>query len=479
MSDYNFLMENRLSPAQFQVLNNLSRVAHAEDLNLYLVGGAVRDMTFGQAAARNLDFAVEGEIQKILRYLRISDSRQKSLAKPVNGWDQSAAEVLKVQVDQYRRAATVCFANGVRAGIAQCRQETFSTPGRPPVITPATIFDDLKRRDFALNAMAISLHPNSRGLLLDPKNGVSDTERKEIRALHPRSFFEDPVRIYRLFRLGLRLGFKAEEKTGRWLEAALQERAWANLLPDSQARELEAVLREDSPDRVLKLYAEQGILSGLDRSLTKIPYDRFRKVHAVSRKIPGADPFLLNFHCLADKLGGALKKRLAEKIIGDSKIVGLALNLEKEANKVARLLGSPKYAIPSHAFKLLSAQPDSLLLFLLAYYPQAKVQSRIKNYLVKVPQIRARLPRQDLLALGVKPGPNFEKILERIFFDELDGKLKSHQQVEKELRSLAGIKEAPKEPKTTEKLFKAKQPKGEQEPPKIARAGARRMRKGA
>ncbi len=477
MSDYNFLMESRLSPAQFQVLNNLVRIAHAEELNLYLVGGAVRDMTFGRAAVRNLDFAVEGEIQKILRHLRLGSSKPKGHAKALHGWDQAAAEVFNAQVDQRKRSARIWFANGVRAEIAQCRRETFSTPGRPPAISPTTIFDDLKRRDFALNAMAISLHPNSRGLLLDPKNGVSDIERGEIRALHSRSFQEDPVRIYRLFRLGLRLGFKPEEKTARWLEAALDERAWANVPPDSQARELEAVLHEDSPDRVLKMYAQRGILSGLDRNLTKIPYDSFRKVHGVSRKIHGADPYLLNVRCLVGKLAGPNKNRLAQKILGDAKTAKMALNLESEAKKVGHVLAGSKCALPSQAFKLLSAQPQPLLLFLLAYFPQAKIQNRVKNYLVKVPQVQSRVPRQDLLALGVKPGPGFEKILERIFFDLLDGKLKTHHQVEKELRSLAGIKEPVAAPPPVEKPPKAQRGKRQGRLAKIADAVADRKRK--
>jgi len=445
MSDYNFLMETRLSPAQFQVLNKLSRVAHDKELNLYLVGGAVRDMTFGQATIHNLDFAVEGDLQKLFHPLHIDDSRRKKPGKAAQGADQGAIEVLRASVDKRLWAAKLWFGNGVRAEIAQCRTETFSAPGHP-VATPSMIFDDLKRRDFALNAMAISLHPNSRGLLLDPKNGVGDIERAEIRVLHPRSFSEDPVRIYRLFRLGLRLGFKPEEKTARWLAAAIEERAWAGLSPDNQARELEAVLREDSPDRVLKLYAERGILNGLERHLGKIPYEQFRKVRTVSHKVPGADPYLLNFHCLVSNLGSAQKKSLAHKILVDSQSIKLVLNLEREAKKVARLLASAKCALPSQAYKLLSTQPEPLLLFLLAYYPQAKVQTRVKNFLVKAPQVRARLPRQDLLAIGMKPGPNFDKILERVFFDQLDGKIKTHQQLEKELRSLSGIKAPPPPP---------------------------------
>ena len=441
MTDYNFLMESRLSPGQFQLVNELSRIAYGEGINLYLVGGAVRDMTFGQAVVRDLDFALEGNIQRILRHLHFAGSKAKASRKAASTWAQGPVEVLSSRIDKRQTAAELWFSGGFRAEIAQCRQEIVSKPGRAPTAVPAMIFDDLKRRDFAFNAMAVSLHPNSRGLLLDPKNGAGDIERQEIRALQSRSFSDDPVHIYRLFRLGLRLGFKPEEKTQRWLDAALEDRVWTNLQPDHQARELEAVLREENPERVLKLYQDRGILIGLDRCLTRVPFDRFRKVTSLSRKSPGEDLFLLNFDCLASKLAGAQKQRLAKKVLADPKTVKLALNLDRESKKIARALSSAKCAIPSQAYKLLSQQPKPLLLFLLAYYPQAKIHSRLKNYLVKGPQIRARLPENELLSLGVKPGPKFDKILEQIFFDLLDGKIRTHQQLVSDLRSIAGIKE--------------------------------------
>ena len=444
MTDYNFLMESRLSPAQFQLVNNLSRIAYSEGINLYLVGGAVRDMTFGQAIVRDLDFAAEGNIHKILRHL--GHGKGKESRKSVTIWGQGPVEVVRSRFDERRGAAELWFSNGVRAGIAQCHQEIPSRPGHQPEIRPAMIFEDLKSRDFALNAMAISLHPNSRGLLLDPKNGAGDIERQEIRALHSRSFWDDPVRIYRLFRLGLRFGFKAEEKTQRWLDAALEERTWADLPPAKQVSELEAVLQEENPERVFKLYQDRGILVGLDRSLTRIAFDRFRKIAALTRKSPGEDMFLLNFDCLVSRLKASQRQRMAKKVLLDPKRVKLALNMDRDAKKAARVLASSKCSIPSQAYRVLSQQPRSLLLYLLAYYPQAKIQSRIKNYLVKVPQIRARLPESELLVLGVKPGPKFDKILERVFFDQLDGRIKTHQQLVQQLRSLAGIKEQPAPP---------------------------------
>jgi tRNA nucleotidyltransferase (CCA-adding enzyme) len=479
MTDYNFLMESRLPPAQFQLVNELGRIAHGEGINLYLVGGAVRDMTFGQAVVRDLDFAAEGNIDKILRHLLQGKAKGKESRKASAAWTLAPVEVVRSRIDKRHAAAELLFSNGVRAGIAQCRQEVVSRPGQPPEIKPAMIFEDLKSRDFALNAMAISLHPNSRGLLLDPKNGAGDIERQEIRALHSRSFWDDPVRIYRLFRLGLRFGFKPDEKTQRWLDAALEERLWVDLPPDKQAGEIEAVLQEDNPERVLKLYQDRGILVGLDRSLTKVPYDRFRKVSSLARKSPGEDMFLLNFDCLVSKLSGPHKRRLAKKVLADAKSAKLALSLEREAKKVERVLSRAKCGMPSHAYKVLSQQPRPLLLFLLAYYPQAKIQSRIKNYLLKAPQIRARLPESELLVLGVKPGPKFDKILERVFLDQLDGKLKSHQHLMQELRSLARVKE-PQAPSAepakaaraarASKLAKTSKPAGSVKPAKSTKA---------
>lgn len=444
MTDYNFLMESRLSPGQFQLVNEMGRIAFSEGINLYLVGGAVRDMTYGQAVVRDLDFAAEGSIDKILRHLTRSKTKKKEPRKAASAWSVGPVDLVRSRIDKRHGSAELEFSNGVRAGLAQCHQEVASRPGRPPVLKPAMIFEDLKSRDFAMNAMAISLHPNSRGLLLDPKNGAGDIERQEIRALHLRSFWDDPVRIYRLFRLGLRFGFHPDERTQRWLGMALEERLWADLPADKQAAELEAVLQDDNPERVLKLYQDRGILVGLDRSLTKIPYDRFRKVNSLARKSPGEDLFLLHFDCLTAKLSGSHRSRLAKKVLGDPKSVKVALGLEREAKKVARVLPSAKCGTPSRAYAVLSQQPRPVLLFLLAYYPQAKIQSRIKNFLVKAPQIRARLPESDLLVMGVKPGPKFDKILERVFLDMLDGKLRSHQQVMQELRSLAGIREPEK-----------------------------------
>ena len=447
MSDYNFLMESRLSPEQYAVLVLISRLAAQQGLNLYLVGGAVRDLTYGQQIVRDLDFAVEGPPQKILRLLPTADS-QKS-RRGAGGPAGEPPLALAHQVFNSRlNAAELHFSNGVRAELAMCREEFYPRPGQRPEVRPAMVFEDLKRRDFAINAMAVSLHPNSRGLLLDPTNGAGDIERSELRTLHSRSFFEDPSRIFRLLRLGMRLDFKPDERTQRWFDTAVEVRAWERLDADPQARELAAILYEDHPGRVLKMLAERKLLAGLDKKVAsaRIPYDRFARIRNVLQNVPGADPLLLNFHCLVERLGSEHTSRLARKIIGDSKSIKLALSFDHDARKLERVLSSAKAKLPSQVYTLLSPLPRPLLLFLLANSARAKVQNRVKSYLFKFPLIRARLPRGELQSLGLKPGPESERILERIFSLQLDGKIKTHQQLMKELRALAGIKEPPPAP---------------------------------
>jgi tRNA nucleotidyltransferase (CCA-adding enzyme) len=471
MSDYNFLMESRLSPEQVQVLGHVSHLAVEQGLNLYLVGGAVRDLTQGQQTVHDLNFVTEGNPQRILRRLEaLEHSGSHATPSAPAAGERAPLKIEILKQNNRLNSAEVQFTNGVRIEIAMSRSEVYEKPGRPPEISPAMIFDDLKRRDFSVNAMAVSLHPNSRGLLLDPTNGAADIEKHELRAMHGRSFSEDPSRVYRILRLGLRLGFKPDERTRGYLETALQNRGWERLDPAEQGRELRAILQEENPGRVFKMLAERGLLAGLDKKLSprKIPVDRFAKIRAVYQSAPGADPFLLNFQCLVEKLPSGQKSRLAKKIIGHGKTIQTALGMERAARKLAQALASSKNALPSRVYKLLVSQPQQLLLYILVYFPQPKTQNRVKSFLHKFPLVRARLPRAELQGIGMKPGPKFEKIMEQIFLDQLDGKFKTQQQVIKQLRLLSGIKEPPPPPppKPVKPPKSAPAPKAPAKPPK-------------
>src|SRR5262249_17224630 len=150
-------------------------------------GGGMRDM-LGGFQIRDLDFSVEGQALKVAKALEEHGGRGLS-------------------IDENRRPAELGFPNGVTAQMAMSHTERNAKAGGKAQVSPATILEDLRGRDFTVNAMALSLNRASRGLLLDPTNGLADLGRRELRATHPYVFYDDPSRLLRLNRLRVRLAF--------------------------------------------------------------------------------------------------------------------------------------------------------------------------------------------------------------------------------------------------------------------------------
>src|SRR5258705_8355995 len=129
--------------------------------------------------------------------------------------------------------------------------------------------EDLRRRDFSLNAIAISLNPASRGLLLDPTNGLSDVERAEVRALIIHSFTNQPVRLLRVLRFAARMGFKLEQRTQEWFDLAIERDLQHTISPDDAGAELRALAREENPTAILKSWEDHDLLETVHPVLAK------------------------------------------------------------------------------------------------------------------------------------------------------------------------------------------------------------------
>ena len=171
----------------------------------------MRDMLAG-FRIRDLDFVVEGNALKV--------------AKAV--CDRTGAKA--VHTDEHRKAMELVFPTGVTVQIAMSRQEKYPRNGGKSTVSQATIQDDLRGRDFTCNAIALSLNRASRGLLLDPMNGLADIERKELRTVSTYGFYDDPSRLLRLVRLRVRMGYTVEERTQMHVANALEAAARSRLL---------------------------------------------------------------------------------------------------------------------------------------------------------------------------------------------------------------------------------------------------------
>jgi tRNA nucleotidyltransferase/poly(A) polymerase len=432
MPDYMFLLESRLSPEQRAAMLRVQELAAAMGFNVYLTGGTVRDLITG-ATLRDLDFTVEGNPSKMAREL-----------------EKGGAKVLLE--DEKLRHVEILFAGDVDGSLSAARDEYYVRPGTRPEIRWSTIMEDLRRRDFSLNAIAISLNPASRGLLLDPTNGLSDIEHGEVRALTIHSFTNQPARLLRALRMVARMGFKLESRTEEWFKLALERELQKTITPEDGGQELRALAHEERPQLVLKEWDEHDFLELVHPLLAKKhpDYDAISSLLKVRDELfmAGFRPRLATPMMLAilgkfkdRELGHALSKlgfRSAE--------ISEIEEFPEKADAIQKDLAGKKAKTPLEAYQYIEKIPLEVVAYLLAESKNSAALSKIKSYLHKWRPIRQALPVvvTELERLGMPRGPKFDQVINEVFAAQLNGRGKTPEDREKILRKLSGIKEAPK-----------------------------------
>src|SRR5205807_6220997 len=253
MADYIYTMELRLTPNQQKGVTLVQNIARAAGMNVYLTGGAVRDIISG-FPIRDLDFTVQGNPLKL----------QKEFER--------AGAVIGGADDDFK-TIYVTLPGGVRAEVSTARTERYEKTGKPPIVTPATIIEDLRRRDFTLNAMALSLNPGSRGLLMDPFNGAADIEAKLLRILHNYAFVEDPSRLIRASRFSARFHWPLEERTQARYDSAKENNYIEYITNRAIGYEIEQLAYEDDPLNVVRILEKEGWLKVLSAHWTTAKVD--------------------------------------------------------------------------------------------------------------------------------------------------------------------------------------------------------------
>jgi tRNA nucleotidyltransferase/poly(A) polymerase len=443
MPDYMFLLESRLSPEQRAAMLRVQELAAALGYNVYLTGGTVRDLITG-ATLRDLDFTVEGNPSKMAREL-----------------EKGGAKVLSE--DEKFRHVEILFAGEVEGSIAAARDEYYVRPGTRPEIRWSTIMEDLRRRDFSLNAIAISLNPASRGLLLDPTNGLSDIEHGEVRALTIHSFTNQPVRLLRALRFAARMGFKIESRTQEWFNLAIERELQKTITPEDAGEELRALAREERPHLTLKEWDEHDLLELVHPLLAKKHPD----YDAISRLIKVRDElFMAGFRPrLATPMMLAILGRLKEREVSSllSKLGFRSAEIEvidefpENALGHQKDLAGKKSKTPVEAFHYIEKLPLDVVAYLLAESNNSAAVSKLKAFLHKWRPIRQALPTvvNELEAIGMPRGPKFDHVINEVFAAQLNGRGKTPEERERILRKLSGIKEPPKKKEKEKKGGKA------------------------
>ena len=423
MADYIYTMEIRLTPDQLKGVSLVQDIARAAGMNIYLTGGAIRDIISG-FTIRDLDFTVQGNPFKL----------QKDLEK---------AGVQVSAVDEDARTVFLSLPGNVRAEISMARTERHEKTGKPPVVSPATIHEDLRRRDFTVNAMALSLNEGSRGLLLDPFNGVADIEAKLIRILHNYSFLEDPSRLIRATRFAARFHWPLEERTQARYDAAKEGNYIDHILRSSIGHEIAALAHEDDPLNVVKMLEKEGWMKVLHPhwSTAKVDTNGLSQLMKTRQQMvdlgytPDAGPAVMHFLTarLSDKEVADLRRQIPRK-----DLVEAWRDIEDHSKELAKRLMGKEAATPSRTWQLLSSARPEMILFLAVTARQQAVEQKIKNFLTKWRQIQQKIPLPEMTELLITPQlPEYPKIARDVFMLLLDGKLRSRTETLKFLKPFA------------------------------------------
>jgi tRNA nucleotidyltransferase (CCA-adding enzyme) len=418
MSDYIFMLESHLSSEQFRVVGELQAIATQAGVNLFLTGGAMRDM-LGGFPVRDLDFTVEGSPAKLAKV---------ATQKP---------GVELVSTDDLRKSVELRFPGNVLVELSMARQERYPKPGGRPQVTPATIHEDLRNRDFTVNAIALSLNKASLGLPIDPTNGVGDIERKELRAIHNYSFYDDPGRMLRLIRFRVRLGYTIDERTRLQYENAREAEMLTKITPEALGVELRHMAADPSVGDLIKALEDEKLIGLYSPELAgaKLNQPNFAKLQKARQLVPfGIDLHLnsvpLFLSVLMEKLSSKERLELAKAAALDKAEISAWQKLEPAAKKLERELKSPKLQKPSHLYHLLVKAPGELILYLLVYSNERLVQDRIRNYFQKHLPASLEVTDEMVAATGVAPGtPKFQKAKEEMIVTRLNARPKKVEPV--------------------------------------------------
>src|SRR5215208_1433777 len=360
---------------------------------MYLVGGAVRDLLRG-ADAVDLDVAVEGDARSAARAL---------------------AERLGGTVREHERFGTATVqAPDLTFDLAATRTESYDEPGALPRVAAALLSEDLKRRDFTINAMAVALHGDDLGHLYDPHGGLSDLEARVLRVLHSGSFLDDPTRLLRAIRYETRLGFHLDENTARAARAAVAEDALSTVSGARVRDELIDLLGEHEAPTAVERLRDLGVAAGLHPALDPDP--ELVASASLGAAAIGADRGLAS---LAALMAGAPAE--LEPWVGDLQLEARERDGVSRAARVAPKIAAElreRELMPSELRDLLAAEPPEALALALALGAPAEP---ILRWVTELSGVQLEINGADLLVAGVPEGPAVGRALEETLRRKLDG----------------------------------------------------------
>ncbi len=390
-------------------MRRAAELAAKQDERLYLIGGAVRDLLLGHKGY-DIDLAVEGDAIGLAR--KLTDPKSRAEFHPQFG------------------TAKLEMPDGIFIDITSARKETYARPGALPSVLPGNLRDDLFRRDFTINALAVSLNSGDYGELIDCYGGLADIEKRLIRVLHDKSFIDDATRIWRAIRYSARLDFAIESHT---LELLARDRDYLDTISGDRIRyEIECVFGEDRPEKAIELAAGLGVLQKLNPGLkgNGLIAARFRRAREVSPK----PPFALYLALLTCPLAEEGIEQLISYLHPD-RLTARVLRESNELRAKADVLSGPNLT-PAELYQTLHGYNPLAVEVVYIESNDATVWQHIDFYENFLRKIRPLLTGKDIQKMGVPEGPEIRVTLEKLLEARLNGNVKTREDEEKMVREL-------------------------------------------
>lgn len=397
MKDYLERIDRRI----YAIIRKIGREADRQGVAAYLVGGIVRDLILGRDNW-DVDIVMESDAVRFA---------------------QGLAEKFGIHAKMYKEfgTATLAWPMGLRIDCATARQECYPHPGALPVVSRGTLKDDLFRRDFTINAMAMAINQDRFGQLVDEFDGLSDLRGKKIRILHEGSFTDDPTRILRAVRFEQRLRFHIEGQTLRLLKQALRQKVFDKVKPPRYFTEFRKMLSEEEPLAPLKRLKSLGAMSLIDPAW-KMDFGILAQIQRRVRRLPrnqSGSRWLLYLMASAQ----AVPSRKLDGILRKFHLNNDTVESVAQASRAASLLR--KLGVfdlsRSGVYRILKPLRREVVAYLRLRASQKRIAQRIDRYLRYDASARLDINGEDLKRMGVKPGKEIGTILEKILDMKIDG----------------------------------------------------------
>ena len=412
-------MKERLPAPLFALLQCAGETADRHRVSVYVVGGCVRDLLLAipspgakPGTGFDVDLVVEGN------GIRFA----KALARPYKA---------HVKTQERFGTATVTFADGQKLDVATARTESYDYPAAIPTVKRSSISKDACRRDFTINTLAIRLNAPRFGELVDPHGGQRDLYEKSIRVLHHLSFIEDPTRAFRAIRFEQRLGFQLDPNTAVLMKEAVKMKLFHRLSPSRLSKELLHVLSEREPGKVLARVADFNLLQFIHPKLKWSP-KLARLLNAVQQAVGWHArlsfnrplcPWVVYGMALLDPLPQPAVEATLARLKFPRRQTQAMLWVAQAGERLLRTLNQRTRVKPSETFKMLRHLPDESLVFLMAKTRSERGKQKISDLFTVYRRVTPILKGKDLKAMGLKPGPAYRKILDRLLDARLNGEV--------------------------------------------------------